>query len=766
MDMNELNDKTPNTGADMPSDDDTGNALLKEPGYLFHLAQEAASRKDPARAMDLIRRALVIDPGNLIHMGALGELLLDEQHYAEALTVFKRMSAIQPRSAETYFYMALAADGTGNKSESADFYRQALERQPDWPEALYNLGTMLIQLGRAQESIEAFRIAVDLRPDWVAAWINLGSALENAGFAEQAFGCWQKALALAPDNSQVHFNCGRHHQRHGRIAAAVESYRCAVAHHPTFAKAWYNLASALVPLGQWAEVAACFEKAIALAPDNDVAHFNLAVALRKQERIDEAMMHCRRALAITPHFIEATVYLYQLARHGCDWRLADQLTPELDRLSDKQIKKGLKPSESPMLSLRRRADPETNLKIARAWGRSIEKRAIGMASRPIFEHHPRPENNPIRIGYISRDFKDHAVAHHIRGLLRTHDRNLFSIYLYACNPDDGSYYRSQCARACDHFVDISALDNAVAAHRIHDDRIDILVDLMGHTQGNRMEILALHPAPIQVGYLGFLGTSGSSFIDYFITDSVVTPPKQAKFYTEKLVFLPHCYQVNDNAMTISDQPYQRRDFGFFEDQLILCCFNQPYKIDQATFATWMKILKGIPQGVLWLLGQNQTARNNFRREAKMAGISTERINFSGALRIDRHLARLQLADLALDTFSYNGGATTANALWAGVPLIALMGAHFVSRMSASALMALGLPELIVHSPEAYVRMALDLLQNRSRLDTLRRKLAHLKNQTPLFNTNLFARHLEKAYTVMLDRFDNGLTPVSFSITSE
>ncbi|RJQ82993.1 MAG: tetratricopeptide repeat protein [Desulfobacteraceae bacterium] len=774
--------------------------VLSRDRDLFHLARLAMQKNELDRAGLLIQQAIAICPEQVLYRRALGELLLMRQCHGEALEAFREALSIQPHSAEIHFSMGLAAGGAGDPQQSVDHYAQAVALSPLWPEAWFNFGAMLQHLRRTQAAADAFRKAADLRPDWATAWINLGAVLEQSGQDERAFDCWQRALALDPTNSPAHYNCGMVHQKMGRldaaihayeqalqndpqmakahlnlgichqqkgvVQAAVHSYRRAIAIQPEYARAWYNLAGALVPLGQWDETIACYEKVIALEPENDAAHLNLAVALRKQERIGEALVYCRKALSITPHFAEAQVYLFQLAQHACDWRQAEQAAPDLDRLSAAQLDSGRKPSESPLLSLRRHADPAKNLAVARAWSGSVNARAMQMSGRPEFDHAPRSGNGVIRVGYISQDFKEHAVAHHLRGLLRAHNRERFRIYLYACNPDDGSYYRQQLARSSPHFVEIHALDDAAGAQRIYNDRIDILVDLMGHTQGCRPEIPALRPAPVQVSYLGFLGTSGAPYIDYCIVDPVVVPPGHIPYYTEKLVFFPECYQVNDDRLAIGDPPYQRRDFGLSEEEVVLCSFNQPYKIDRATFSAWLTILKGASNSVLWLLGQNRTARENLCRAAEAAGVGAERLRFAGALRIDRHLARLQLADLALDTFPYNGGATTSNVLWAGVPLLALMGKHFVSRMSASALMAVGLPELVAHSPVEYIGKALDLVHDPEKRNALRNKLGRLKSDSALFATQRFAARLESAFEKMMTLFNNGLTPQSFSIESE
>jgi predicted O-linked N-acetylglucosamine transferase (SPINDLY family) len=348
-------------------------------------------------------------------------------------------------------------------------------------------------------------------------------------------------------------------------------------------------------------------------------------------------------------------------------------------------------------------------------------------------------------------------------MLATHDRRHFKIYGYACNPDDGTRYRRFIAQACDCFIDIHDCSNLSAAQRIYDDRIDILVDLSGHTFGNRLQIAALRPAAVQVSYLGLLGSTGASFIDYVITDPLVVPETDATCYTEKPAYLPNCYQANDDKLPIADVNVTRDMFNLPSEGFIYCCFNQPYKIEPHLFDIWMKILRSVDNSVLWLLHRSQLSQDNLRRAAAGIGISPDRLIFSALIPLEQHLARLQLADLALDTYTYNGGATTSNALWAGVPVLASLGQHWVSRMSASALHAIGLPELVTANLDEYRQMAVDLAHKPSRLKALKEKLAYRRLEAPLFNTKLFTTHLEKAYLEMWRRYRHNLAPASFHV---
>jgi predicted O-linked N-acetylglucosamine transferase (SPINDLY family) len=346
---------------------------------------------------------------------------------------------------------------------------------------------------------------------------------------------------------------------------------------------------------------------------------------------------------------------------------------------------------------------------------------------------------------LSSDIHDHAIAHLMRGVFKRHDHERFRIHIYSYGTDDDSSYRAEIRAASDVFRDIRALNHHAAAEQIAADGVDILVDLKGWTEGIRFEICALRPAPLQMTYLGFPGTSGADFIDYAIVDAVVVPPDNARFYSEQLIYLPHCYQANDDQQPIAIDACRRGDHGLPPEATVLCSFNRSYKLDPVMFATWMRILQRVPNTVLWLFASNPWAQNNLRREAHTHGIAPERLIFAGGLPKPQHLRRLQLADISLDTRIYNGHTTTSDALWAGVPVVTLMGRHFASRVSASCLGAIGMPELVTHTLAEYEDLAVRLATDRAQRDAVKAKLAQNRNRQPLFDTRRFTRHLERAY---------------------
>ena len=348
----------------------------------------------------------------------------------------------------------------------------------------------------------------------------------------------------------------------------------------------------------------------------------------------------------------------------------------------------------------------------------------------------------LTIGYLSGDFRDHAVAHNMVNLFRLHDRRTFKVNAYSFGPDDQSYYRRRIANDADRFVDLRQMSDYESAKIIHDDGVDILIELMGHTRDNRLGVCAYKPAPIQISWLGYPGTTGADFIDYLIADRIVIPPNEQEFFSEKIIYLDNCYMIADRA-EIGPRP-SRQSQQLPDKAIVFCSFNSAYKIEAVMFAVWMEILKAVPESVLWLRHGNDVMVRNLRQEAKRHGVAPDRLIFAGKVESKAdHLARLQLADLALDTRIYNGHTTSLDALWAGVPLLAVKGQHFPSRVSTSNLIAIGLPEMVCASLDDYRNRAVDLARNPLKLSDLRQKLAANRLNRPLFDTEATVSNLEK-----------------------
>jgi predicted O-linked N-acetylglucosamine transferase (SPINDLY family) len=378
---------------------------------------------------------------------------------------------------------------------------------------------------------------------------------------------------------------------------------------------------------------------------------------------------------------------------------------------------------------------------------------------PIIKH---PQSQKIRVGYFSADFKNHPVAFLIAQLFEMHDRNKFETHAFSL-VGASDEMRGRLAKAFDHFINIQTQSDVQVAQLARSFGIDIAVDLTGLTKDARTGIFAHRAAPIQVNYLGYPGTMGADYIDYIIADKTLISPELQSYYSEKVIYLPYSYQVNDRKRLISDRKFTRQELGLPEHGFIFCCFNNNFKILPATFEGWMRILKAVEGSVLWLFQDNSWAVENLKKEAEKQGISADRLVFAERMPLPEHLARHRQADLFLDTFPYNAHTTASDALWTGLPVLTLIGRSFASRVAASLLNAVGLPELITNTQEEYESLAIELAMNPQKLTDIKLKLDRNRLTTPLFDTPLFTKNLEDAYIKMHERYLEGLPPECINI---
>jgi len=373
------------------------------------------------------------------------------------------------------------------------------------------------------------------------------------------------------------------------------------------------------------------------------------------------------------------------------------------------------------------------------------------------------KHDRIRVAYLSRDFREHPVSFLMAGMFECHDSSRFETTAISWGHDDDSAIRKRIKKSFERFIDVEKEDQGKIAQLLRELEIDIAVDLMGFTEESRTHVMAARPAPIQVNYLGYVGTTGTQYIDYIIADRVLIPRDQDEFYSEKIVCLPNSFQVNDRDRRIGDKVFARRDAGLPQDAFVFCCFNNVYKITPDVFDSWMRILRRVDRSVLWLVAGNSIVERNLRNEAAGRAVDPERLIFAQRLPLAEHQARLRMADLFLDTLPYNAGTTAADALWAGLPVLTRIGTALAGRMAASVLTAIGLPELIASTPEAYEMIAVDLATHPEKNAAIKRKLADRRLTAPLFDTELFTRHIEAAYIAMYDRYQAGLAPAHIAI---
>ena len=721
------------------------------------LALEHHQTGDLHQAGNIYREILKSHPNSVDALHYLGILQYQLRNYDVAIEYLEKALQINPNDPSAYYNLGITYKEKGQLDEAIACYKKTLQFNPLSAKAHYNLGTALQEKGQYDEAITHYQKALQLDANLPGVYYNLGIISQDKGQLDEAISYYQKALQLNPNLSDANNNLGLSLREKGQLDEAITCYEKALQLDPNYADAYSNLGNVFREKGQPDDAISYYQKAIELNPNFAAAYNNLGNALYDREQIEDAISCFQKALQLKTDFPEACSNLVFQFQQMCAWKELKSVTAKLNGLTRKSLDTGTKPAESPFLSITRHADPSTNFEIAKSWSLDI---AGAMSNLKI--HFPfddrKTGKTKLVIGYLSNDFCHHATAHLMLSMFGLHNRDEFKIFCYSYGKDDGTGYRARIQHDCDKFVDIISLCHTEAAQRIFEDQVDILVDLKGYTQGSRLAICALRPAPVQVSYLGFPGTTGADFIDYIITDKIVTPEEHAPYYSEKFVYLPHCYQVNDHTQPISNKEWTKEDFGLPDNRFVFCSFNHPYKIDPVMFDVWMRILRQVPESVLWLPFGSILAEENLRQEAEANNVQSERLIFTGILPKDEHLSRLRFADLSLDTRIVNGHTTTSDALWAGVPVITLQGSHFASRVSSSVLSAIGLPELITHSLEEYEALAVKLANNPVELQEIRRRLARNRLVAPLFDTPRFAGNLETAYKEMWKIFSAGETP--------
>jgi protein O-GlcNAc transferase len=548
---------------------------------------------------------------------------------------------------------------------------------------------------------------------------------------------------------------GRHALAAGNRTAAIAAFRAVLAETPENIAALILLGRAQMLSSAFEEAGETFRRATALAPGHAEAWRSLAESLRFRDRLDEALAAVGTAHALAPDNRRILAQDVFIARRACAWDGLDETSAALRDLTYQAIARGQPSPMRPFMAATCYNDPMLALSVGRA-------EAARLAVRALTPVAARTEGQRLTIGYLSAGFGDHPTGQLIRRLLALHNRDRLKILALDIGRDDGSDLRREIRSSCDGVLDLQGLNDRNAALAIRRAGVDILIDLHGWLQNHRMAIAAHRPAPVQISWLGFPGTTGAPFFDYLLGDAVVTPAAHQRYFSERLVRLPGCYQPNDPAPALSAAPDRKRA-GLPEDRLVMACFNVAYKIDPESFAAWCAVLRAVPQSVLWLLDTNDAARRNHTEQAGRHGIAPERLIFAPFMSKADHLARLGLADIALDTGICNGHTTTTDALWAGVPVVTRLGGHFASRVAASLLTAAAMKEQIAVNPKAFIDKAVFLAGHGERRGALRADLIAGRETLSLFDTARLARYLEIAFRVMWDRHRANLPPAAFDM---
>jgi predicted O-linked N-acetylglucosamine transferase (SPINDLY family) len=717
-----------------------------------------------------------------------GRMLTLHGRVADAVREYERAIALDPGCLAALYNRATLLLQMDRPAEALQSLDALIARAPAPASAHLVRGNALSTLGRKEAALAAFDEAVRLDPRAPLGHCNRGNALLALGRPEEALTSLDGALALAPGHALASYNRGNVLAALGRLAEALASFDQAVRSDPRFTLAWYNRGSMLLELRRHAEAAASFDRALALDERMPQAHNNRGAALLALKNPAQAVQAFVRALELRPgylgalenlgnsqldlgsfdaaaraftslraaapeHAYAAGNLLYALSR-SCDWSPGYHA---LRQYVAESVDQGLR-VQAPWAFLNTSDSRPAQLRCAR----TVNADKFPAAREPLWQGRTYAHDR-IRIAYVSADFHEHATAFLMAELFERHDRERFEWTAVSLAPGDGTSMRSRLERSFDRFVDARGLDDREVAKLLLEQEIDIAVDLKGYTADSRMGIFAHRPAPVQVSYLGYPGTTGAPYIDYVIADRHVIPAGHFADYSEQVVHLPDCYQPNGSGRTIAPAIPSRSQLSLPETGFVYCCFNGCGKITPEVFGIWMRLLAAAPDSVLWLLEDNPFATGNLRKEAVRSGIDPSRLVFAPRTPLPEHLARYATADLFVDTLPCNAHTTASDALWAGVPLLTCQGETFAARVAASLLQAAGLPEGITQNLHEYEEVALALATDRDRHAALRAKLAANRGTCPLFDAGRYRRALEAAYVLMWQRTESRLAPAPFAV---
>lgn len=585
--------------------------------------------------------------------------------------------------------------------------------------------------------------------------------LHLAGDIAAASRAYRRILAAHPKHADALHLLGLTHIQSGRPGAAVPLIEKAIAVNPGLAAFHGNLGTAFLALGKLTEARRAYERAVAIHPGYVDGWRNLgSLCARSDDHVAAADAYERLSQLAGGHDGHALGYLSLSLAVMCEWdRLDGVREPLLAALRTSNAEASPVP---PFALVAYDLSPEEWRRAGDRAAAFIKRRALGPQGRAA-RHQPRPRPDRLRIGYLSEDFHEHATAYLIGEMLEAHDRTRFTTFAYSYGPRDGGAARRRVAAAVDQLVEIGALSPAQAAQRMLDDRIDILVDLKGHTGLARTDILAWRPAPLTIAYLGFPGTFGGDFVDYILADRFVIPEAEEANYSERVICLPHCYQANDSRRPRPAARPAKSACGLPEDAIVLCVFNNSFKIGRAICQAWLDLLAAHPRTILWFIDCHPVAGANLRRAASERGIAADRLVFAPRLPHEQHMMRIGAADLFLDTYPCGGHTTASDALWTGVPVITLAGRTFASRVAGSLLSALGLGELVTGDLASYGALASRLIGDPEELGALRARLVERTIASPVFDGRRIARDIEAAYDRAWETFAAGRAPQGFAL---
>ena len=640
------------------------------------------------------------------------------------------------------FAQAINFFDNGNLNESKKLCLKILKEEPKNFDILHLLGIISFKLEDYKNSADLIAKAVTINPKDAEAYNNQALVLKKINKLEDAIESLNQAIKIKPDFIQAYNGRGHLLVELNQLDDALENFNKAIEINPNFAEAYNNRGNILNKLNRHTESIESYDKAISINPNFAEAYNNRGGVQKDLKLYEAAHESYEKAIKIKPNLDFLLGSLIYTKLHLCNWKSFDENLKKIEE----NIIKGNK-SLTPFSSLLLLNSPSLQKKAAEIY---FKAKYISKDALKSFDE--RPENNKIRVGYYSADFRKHVMSDLLIHLFKCHDKSKFELIGFSFIPGKPDLMHNEIKKNFDQFFDVSLKTDKEIAQISKDMNIDIAVDLMGFTTHNRMGIFKESCAPIKINFLGYPGTLGSNHHDYIIADKTLIPKKNQKDYSEKIVYLPDSYKLDHSARKVSNKIFTKQEMGLPKKSFVFCCFNNNFKITPNAFNTWMNTLKSVNNSVLWLMikKNNPTVKNHLKKEALKKGIESDRLIFANRMPLSDHLARLKLADLFIDTMPYNAHTTASDALWVGLPVLTLCGETFASRVAASMLNAVGLSELITLTDKKFEDLAIELGNNPKKLQQIKNKLNNNKISKPLFNSKLFTKNIEKAYSIIYE----------------
>ena len=719
--------------------------------YSALIADKEGLHQDAIRYLE---SALEIDPHNLKYLYTIGDFFYEQNYLDQGVKTFELVIKIKPEDHNAFYNLAGFLYKQKKYKKSLSIYQKVLDLDEDNINVIYNIGDILIDIKEYENAVQYFQKVIEFQPNSDDALNNLGFIHLELGYLEESLKYFNRAIIINPRNFKAYNNRGNALQGLKRLEEALGSYDCAIEIKPDYAESYYNSGVVLQKLRLEEKALASYESAIKIKSDYAEAYYNRGNSLEFFKRFDEALASYKIAYNLKPDSDYLFGTILHIKMQMCCWQNFDTY---IDNLLA-HIKEGKKSSTN--FSVLAVTDSLLiQRKSSEIW---INDKYPFNPSLGIIPKHP--QKGIIKIGYFSADFHEHPVSYLTVELFELHNKNQFELIGFNFGEQDFSIIEKRISIAFDAFINVGRMSDKEVAELSRAININIAIDLTGSTGNERVGVFSYRAAPIQVSYIGYLGTMGSDYYDYLIADETIIPIKHQQYFTEKIVYLPS-YQVNDSKRLLADKFFEKAELNLPPNSFVFCCLNNNYKINPSTFDGWMRILNAVPESVLLLYAQNRWAEANIKMEAEKRGVSQTRLVFVSRTERSEYLARYKLVDLFLDTLPYNAGATASDALWAGLPVLTCMGESFASRIAASLLNAIQLPELVTTSQAEYEAKAIELATSAAKLKAIKDKLESNRWTTALFNTRQFTKSIEAAYIKMYEHYQADLPPDHIYIKS-